>query len=368
MLADILKKIATRMRMIKILTFTFLICFLGCRKDNETAINDNQKNVRLLWRNKQFDWIPTTLVAKDKKLYFGNSNRDFYCVDIENSKINLKFKTDFNPFHKPLISDQNLFLTEYGNDLVCFDTIGKLKWRINGEINLRMDLTENDKYIYGSVQGNGFSKLNKTDGNVIWYLPKDSNITETNKPVFLKNTICLGFAEHNAKLLAINNENGKIIWENNYEDFSNLSQIKTKAGLLVSLDKDFKKGKILMLNHKSGNEIWSKSVNCDLYYEPCIVNDNIILSTNDNKIISVNIENGKTNWILNLKKDQVESRIVNYKENLYFGTMNSNLYSIDNKTGKINFIQPFNYGISTPIVENDRIYFPTGGSEIWILK
>ena len=68
------------------------------------------------------------------------------------------------------------------------------------------------------------------------------------------------------------------------------------------------------------------------------------------------------------KKDQVESRIVNYKENLYFGTMNSNLYSIDNKTGKINFIQPFNYVISTPIVENDRIYFPTGGSEIWILK
>jgi hypothetical protein len=48
--------------------------------------------------------------------------------------------------------------------------------------------------------------------------------------------------------------------------------------------------------------------------------------------------------------------------------MNRNLYSLNSETGKINFIQPFNYGISTPIVENNRIFFPTGGSEMWVLK
>ena len=123
-----------------------------------------------------------------------------------------------------------------------------------------------------------------------------------------------------------------------------------------------------MLNYESGNEIWSKSLNCDLYYEPCVVNGNIILSTYDNKIISINIKNGRTNWVINLKKDQAESNIINFKENIYFGTMNGNLYSLNSETGKINFIQPFNYGISTPIVNNNKIYFPTGGSEIWILK
>ena len=227
---------------------------------------------------------------------------------------------------------------------------------------------ENGEFIYGSVKGNGFSKLNKMNGEVIWFLPKDSNITETNKPVFFQNIIYLGLEEHNVKLLAINNGNGKIVWENKYENFANLSQVNTKKGLLVCLDKDFEKGKILMLNYQSGKEYWTQSLNCDTYYEPCVIQNNIILSTYNNKVISLNIENGKINWKLNLKKDQVESRIVNYKENLYFGTMNRNLYSINNKTGKINFIQPFNYGISTPIVENDRIYFPTGGSEIWILK
>ncbi|WP_157505995.1 PQQ-binding-like beta-propeller repeat protein [Flavobacterium chungangense] len=165
------------MRITKFLIFTFLICLLGCRKDNETTIADNQKYVKLLWRNKQFDWIPTTLVAKNKKLYFGNSNRNFYSVDLENGKVYLKFQSDYNPFHKPLIFGQNLLLAEYGTDLNCFDTIGKIKWKINGEVNLRKDLSENDKFIYGSVQGNGFSKINKIDGKVIWYLPKDSNIT-----------------------------------------------------------------------------------------------------------------------------------------------------------------------------------------------
>lgn len=356
------------MKIQKILIFTFLICSISCKNENEINVNDNHKYVKLLWKNKQFDWIPTTLVNKDKFLYFGNLDREFYCVNLQNSKVNLKFKTDYNPFFKSLIFDKNIVLTEYSSDLNCFDSIGKLKWKLNGEINLKKDLSENGEFIYGSVKGNGFSKLNKMNGEVIWFLPKDSNITETNKPVFFQNIIYLGLEEHNVKLLAINNGNGKIVWENKYENFANLSQVNTKKGLLVCLDKDFEKGKILMLNYQSGKEYWTQSLNCDTYYEPCVIQNNIILSTYNNKVISLNIENGKTNWKLNLKKDQVESRIVNYKENLYFGTMNRNLYSINNKTGKINFIQPFNYGISTPIVENDRIYFPTGGSEIWILK
>ncbi|WP_426486244.1 PQQ-binding-like beta-propeller repeat protein [Flavobacterium sp. 2] len=280
----------------------------------------------------------------------------------------LKFISDYNPFHKPLISDSNLLLQEYGSDLCCFDPTGKLKWKINGEINLRKDLAENDEFIYGSVQGNGFSKLNKTEGKIIWHLPKDSNITETNKPAFFKKTIYLGLSELSAKLLAINSENGRIIWENKYENFKNISQIKTRKGLLVCLDKDFKKGKILMLDYKSGDQIWSESLNCDLYYEPCVVDDNVILSTYDNKVFSINAENGKINWLLNLKNDYAESNIIHFKENIYFGTKDRNLYSVNNVTGKINFIQTFHYGISTPIVDNNKIYFPTGGSEIWVLK
>jgi outer membrane protein assembly factor BamB len=356
------------MKIIKFLIFTLLICLLSCKKENNKEFIDNQKYTKLLWRNKNFDWVPNTLVANNKMLYFGNLNREFYCVNLETSKVNLKFKTDYDPFYNSIIFDQNIVLSEYGTDLNCFDNLGKLHWKISGEINIRKDLAENGKFIYGSVQGNGFSKLNKKDGKVIWFLPKDSNITETNKPAFLKNIIYLGFSKQIAKLLAINNENGKIIWENNYENFANISQVNTKNGLLVCLNQDLKNGEILMLNYQSGKEIWSESLNCDTYYEPCIINSNIILSTHNNKIISIDIENGKTNWILNLKKDQAESRIMNYKENLYFGTMNRNLYSINNQTGKVNFIQPFNYGISTPIVENGRIYFPTGGSEIWVLK
>ncbi|PWB24100.1 PQQ-binding-like beta-propeller repeat protein [Flavobacterium sp. HTF] len=356
------------MKITKSLILLFLICLFGCKKDNETSLDNNPKYVKLLWRNKQFDWVPTTLVAKNNKLYFGNTSRFFYSVNLEDAKVHLKFESDYNPFHKPLLSNENLFLQEYGTDLCCFDPKGKLKWKVNGEINLRKDLAENDNYLYGSVQGNGFSKLNKTDGNVIWYLGKDSNSMQTNKPAFFKNTVYLGHSELSAKLLAVNNENGRIMWENKYEKFSNISQINTKKGLLVCLDKDFKKGKILMLDYHSGDEIWSASLNCDLHYEPCVVNDNIILSTYDNKVISVNLETGRTNWLLNLKKDCAESTITHFKENIYFGTINRNLYSINSNTGKVNFIQQFNYGISTPIVDNNKIYFPAGAGEMWTLK
>lgn len=357
-----------KMKITKIIIFTFLFSLLSCKNDNKNAIGDNQKYVKLLWRNKQFEWISTSLVVKNKILYFGNLNRDFYAVNLENAKVNLKIKTDYNPLKKPLIYDQNLLLTEYSNDLIHLDKTGKLKWKINGETNLRNDLAEDESYIYGSVLGNGFSKLNKSDAKVIWFLPKNSIITETNKPAFFKNNIYLGLSEHTSNLLAINNENGKIIWKNEYKNFSKIIQVKTEKGLLVCLNKDFKNGQISMLNYKSGNEIWSKSLNCDLYYEPCIINGNIILSTYNNKVISLNIENGKTNWTLDLKKDAAETTIANFKENIYFGTINRNLYSVNFKTGKTNFMQPFNYGILNPIIEDNTIYFPTGGSEIWLLK
>ena len=357
-----------KMKITKIIILILLSCLLSCKEDNNNATDDNQKYVKLLWRNKQFEWISSSLVARNKILYFGNLNRDFYAINLENAKVNFKIKTDYDPFKKPLIYDQNLLLTEYGNDLIHLDKTGKLKWKINGETNLRNDLSENEKYIYGSVLGNGFSKINKTDGKVIWFLPKNSIIAETNKPAFFKNNIYLGLSEHIANLLAINKENGEIIWKNEYKSFSKIIQFKTEKGLLVCINKDFKSGKILMLNYKNGSEIWSKSLNCDLYYEPCIIKENIILSTFDNKIVSFNIENGKTNWTFDLKKDAAETDIISFKENIYFGTMNRNLYSVNSKTGKINFIQPFNYGILTPIVDDNTIYFTTGGSEIWLLK
>ncbi|MWB94355.1 PQQ-binding-like beta-propeller repeat protein [Flavobacterium sp. GA093] len=354
------------MKTIKYLIVALFLSFLSCKEANSES--ENNKYVKLLWKNAKLDWMSSSMVFNNNQLYFADLNNNFYSVNIENGKIGLNFKTDYSPIHEPLIVDQNLFLTEYGTDLNCFDIRGKLKWKINGEINLRYDLAGYNQSIYGSVQGNGFSKIDKTNGKVVWFLPKDSNITETNKPAFFKETIYIGFSEFTAKLLAINNENGKIIWENKYKNFKTISQYKTEKGLLVLLDKDFKNGKVLMLNYENGNEIWSKSLNCDLLYEPCIVNKNVILSTYDNKIISLHIENGKTNWILNLNKDLAETNIIHYKENIYFGTMNRNLYSVNINKGKINFIQPFNYGIITPIVEKNKIYFPTGGSEIWVLK
>jgi outer membrane protein assembly factor BamB len=356
------------MKITKFLIFTFLVCLLSCKNDNKNAIDDNQKYVKLLWRNNQFEWIATSLVAKNKILYFGNLNRDFYAINLESAKVNLKIKTDYNPFYKPLIEHQNLLLTEYANTLMYLDSAGKLKWKINGEINLRYDLSQDENYFYGSVLGNGFSKINKKNGKVIWFLPENSIITETNQPSFFKNNIYLGLSEYNANLLAINNENGEIIWKNEYKNFSKITQVKTEKGLLVCLTKDYKSGKILMLNYESGNEIWSKSLNCNLYCEPCIINGNIILSTFDNKIFSFDIENGKTNWTLDLRKDTAETNIINFKENIYFGTMKRNLYSVNLKTGNTNFIQPFYYGILNPIVEDNTIYFPTGGSEIWLLK
>jgi outer membrane protein assembly factor BamB len=211
------------MKIIKYLILALFISFLSCREKNNKESEYN-KYVKLLWKNAKFDWMPSSLISNNNQLYFADLNNNFYSVNIENANVDINFKTDYNPIHKPLIFKQNLFLTEYGNDLNCFDKGGKLKWKIKGEINLRYDLAGYNQSIYGSVQGNGFSKINKTNGKVIWFLPKDSNITQTNKPAFFKETIYIGFSALRVKLLAINDENAKIIWENKYKNFETIRQ------------------------------------------------------------------------------------------------------------------------------------------------
>ncbi len=124
-----------------------------------------------------------------------------------------------------------------------------------------------------------------------------------------------------------------------------------------------------MLDYNTGKEIWTTPLNCEALYRPFTDNQNVIVGTYDNKVVCLDNGNGKTKWTLNLQyEENADTRFCYFKRNIYFGTTKRNLYCVDISTGKIVFTEPFNYGIAEPIGTTDKIYFPTGGSELWTLK
>ena len=124
-----------------------------------------------------------------------------------------------------------------------------------------------------------------------------------------------------------------------------------------------------MLDFNTGNEIWSVSLKCESLYKPFTDNENVIISTYDNKIVCLDNTSGKIKWTLNLPNEEnADTDISLFNGNIYFGTTLRNLYCVNIETGKTVFKESFNYGLSVPTVVGDKIYFPTGHSELWTLK
>ncbi len=345
-----------------------LLCFLGCKKNTEVKENGPKKHINLLWRNNRFDWITPSIITDQNSLFFGSLNNHFYSVDITTGAVHFKIKTDYNPFYKGIINKEHYYLTNYASALKCYYSNGTIKWTLQGDTTINKDITAKNQYLYGTLKGIGYSKINSTDGAIVWHLPQSEINTRTNKAAFYKDKIYLGVAENASKLLAIRDHDGSIIWENSYPEYNEINQVPTDKGILVSLSKDYKVGQMQLLNYDTGKIIWKQTYNCDTYYPPCIVGDNVIISATDHTIISINSNNGKTNWILKLKNDQADTSIIAFKEQLYFGTLRRKLYNIALVTGKVTFVENFKYGLSTPVICNHKLYFPTGGCELWELK
>ena len=124
-----------------------------------------------------------------------------------------------------------------------------------------------------------------------------------------------------------------------------------------------------MLDYDTGKEIWTTPLLCEASVKAYTDDKNAVISTYDGKVVCLNNLNGKIKWSIQLEKDEVaDSEFCFFKQHLYFGTSNRNLYCINLNTGKITFKEPFNYGISNPIVSENKIYFPTGGNELWTLN
>jgi len=332
-------------------------------------VDDNKQNVKLLWRNQNFEWITSSVFIKDNIVYFGSFNDTFYSTNLTDGKLKLKFKTGYDPYFLPIINSKKIYFSSFDLNIYCIDTVGNLVWKTQTVDRVKNNLLEDDSSLFVSVRSDGLRAIKKSSGTTVWHLSQKSQSLSTNQPIIFKDIIYVGLWDLDNKVLAIDKNNGEIIWRNSYPKFSSSDPALTPNGLVISIDKYYKGGQVMMLNYNTGKEIWMTPLKCEALFKPYTNNQNTIVSTYDNKVVCLENIDGKIKWILKLQNDEnADTRFCAFKQNIYFGTTKRNLYCVDINTGKTVFYESFNYGISEPILDNGKIYFPTGGSEIWTLK
>ena len=330
-----------------------LILFLIIFSQNSCSIN--KKNYNLFKSNEIKE--PKKVVVK--KLFRNEKilDKEFY----KNLKIDLSNQFKNNTLKKNL--DNNIGRVNYDSPLKKL-TKFKFSKIDNFSQNQPEIIFDDGSIIFFSNKGT-IVKFNKSS-KVIWEKNHYSKKEKKIKPFlfFAKNKNVLIVADNISKYYAIDIQSGDLLWsKTNSSPFN--SQIKIYKDKLYVIDFE---NILYCYSIKDGNKIWSfKSENVFIKSPKKLsiaISENIIYFNNSvGDINALNAINGKLIWQLPTQNNQIyedsfllkSSDLVATKKSIIFSNNRNQFYSIDKKTGILNWEQKINSSLN-PIVVDELIF------------
>lgn len=346
-----------------------LVLFLTACSSNYEPLDDNRQHVQLLWRDTSFNWVTSSLLAKDSLLYFGRFDDGFHAVTLDEGKPKLSFKTGYDTYYPPIVSGGRIYFSSFDLNVYCLDSLGGLLWKRATAGRVKNELLEQNGVLYMSVRNDGLWAVKARTGETIWHLPQPALSLSTNQPLLRTGKLYVGLWGLSDSLLAVNCKTGQIDWATSYPAYASSDPVASPAGLIICNDKFYQGGQVKLLDYASGREIWSTALKCEALFRPLVQGNQVVVATYDAQVVGLNRKTGQVLWATKLQPNEnVATQFCLFRQDIYFGTNTRNLYCLESQTGKFVFREPFNYGISDPLVAKEKLYIPTGGSELWSLK
>jgi len=338
-----------------VIFFIFIFLTSGCsfnensriwNKNNED-ISIQQNQVKILGENikLQKEFNPSLQIELEDQITKKNNNFNFYGSQEYLGKLNKirnfkfsKFEDLSNSDVKPLISD---------NALVFFDKKGSL------------------------------IKYNK-NAQVIW---KKNFYSKSEKKLSPK----LSFALQNDKLIVVDNvanfylvdfENGNLVWSKKNEYPFN-SEVKIFRDKFFAIDYN---NNIKCFNIADGTNCWTLPTENAFTipnnkYSLILVNDLIIFNNSIGDITALNAVSGSIIWQLPTQSrssimqtyNLQTSKLVTDGNSIFFSNNKNEFYSIDLKSGSVNWKNEVN-SLLTPIILNDLIFTVSDEGYLFVIQ
>ena len=271
--------------------------------NNSLIITDNLSNIysvdltsgELQWTKKNKSSFNSEIKIKQSRIYAVDFENVVYCISLENGKILWEYKSD-NTLIK---STANVSLVIHNNKMIFINTLGDI------------------------------NALNLEDGSLIWQTPtQSSSVVEDSFSINYSDLVL-----ENNNIFILNNkneffnirvENGAVNWIQNIS--SNIKPVVLKnIAFIISND-----GFFFVIDNRNGSIIRSTDIKSSLKnykkgtnFNGFIVGKNkIYLSTNEGKILIINILNGKVENINKINKTSISSPYIINKK-MYILSMNS---------------------------------------------
>lgn len=308
-----------------------------------------QSTPQVNWKVKTGGQVISSPVVTDNMLYVGSTDNYLYAIHTSNGKIAWKYETAGPVNSSPLVADGKVMFLSYDGFFYALNQHnGKLVWKFKtgGETKFKVK-----DYFNGSFKPDFWD----------FYL---------SSPVANNNFVYFGSSD--SHIYALDIESGKEIWKYQTGGSIHSSPAVSDNSLVVgSWD-----SKVYCLDATSGRKKWSYATDMDLesyiwlgvQASPSIKEGVVYIGSRDAKLYALNLDDGDPVWVNNnFERSWMPSSAAIDENNIYTGSSDSfSFYSIDKKTGSINYSTPTNaYTFSSPAIDQEMAYIGSANGRLY---
>jgi outer membrane protein assembly factor BamB len=304
--------------------------------DNKGSIIKFDQNSKLIWKKNYYNKQekknhPILFFAKNNTtLIVADSISKYYALNVETGEI-LWTKYNNAPFISDIkINEDKFYVTDSNNVLSCISIEdGTIIWQHKSENNIIKStkkisiVIDKDIIVFNNSLGDVIA-LNINNGNLRWITTtadKDSSV----KPFLLKlselviNDNSVLFSNNNNSFYSINLETGFTNWTQNISSYLKPVIINQLIFTITT------KGYLVVINEPTGNIIRitdvfdkfkAKKRNKIKPVGFIVGKDNLLITTDNGKLLAINVSTGKTKSILKIDNSKISKPFISNK-NLY---------------------------------------------------
>ncbi len=304
--------------------------------DNKGSILKFDDKSNLIWKKNYY-------LKSEKKLkpilQFANNGKflivadniaKYYMLDLDNGNL-LWSKNNLAPFNSQIkIHKDKFFIIDFLNTLRCFSLKDGVElWNVKTETSLirsqkKLSMVIVDENIYFKNSIGDISAVSLKNGELLWQLPTQSSLIyessfslETSDLIADSST--LYFSNNKNQFFSIDLKSGSFNWENKINSNLRPTLIEdylftvTIEGFLVVIDKNT--GNIIRITDVFNN--FKRKIRKEIKPTGFIIGlKNIYLTTNNGKLLLIDITSGKTISTLKIDNEKI-SRPYIFNKNLF---------------------------------------------------
>lgn len=206
--------------------------------------------------------------------------------------------------------------------------------------------------------------LRGDNGNIVWQYPEKGSAQRMfyAEPVLAGEQLIVGDYAH--KLTSLNAKTGVEIWQFTEAKGRYIDSPLVVNDLILAPNGDY----TLYAVDLSGNLAWSFKAGHALWARPVSDGKNVYFSSMDQNLYAVSIADGSLVWKTPLQSSAVARGLL-VDDTLYLGTLTGDLFSINTVDGSVNWTQKLGGGIwAAPVPHEGMLYLGDQSGRISILN